>query len=70
MNTTKPLNPYLLSPNFNDTCSVSDVTLRDLFAAFALVGIVAKTHGDGLGSPLPALQAYDYADAMLKARSK
>ncbi len=41
--------------------------LRDLFAAFALAGIVA--HGfDGYAKVSEAKQAYDYADIMMRQR--
>ena len=48
------------------------MTLRDYFAGQALVGQIAACAGE---TPYPsrdraAKQAYEYADAMLKARTK
>ena len=49
--------------------SVSEISLRDLFAMNALNGIIAN--GDFLGSEEQyAGQAYSFADAMLKTRRK
>lgn len=42
-----------------------EITLRDLFAAFALAGILAS---DAEYEDLPANTAYAFADDMLKAR--
>jgi hypothetical protein len=47
------------------------VTLRDYFASQALAGYLAAHAGDGICLPKredAALRAYEFADAMLKAR--
>jgi len=47
------------------------MSLRDYFAAQALTGCLAAFAGENVGLPPPhraAAQAYEYADAMLKAR--
>jgi hypothetical protein len=49
------------------------LTVRDYFAAHALTGLLAFTTGDDggcaqLSAKAAALDAYEYADAMLKAR--
>ncbi len=47
------------------------MSLRDYFAAAALQGILAAYSGEGLKLPAEseaAVDAYDYADAMLEAR--
>jgi len=47
---------------------IPDVELRDLFAMFALKGIIEVSNGYYYGAH--AETAYKYADAMLKERSK
>lgn len=44
------------------------LTKRDYFAAAALQGLTAGTPGPHLVPPNAAELAYEYADAMLKAR--
>ena len=45
---------------------LNNMTMRDLFAAFALAGILAKQYPN---SPsMSALNAYVYADEMISAR--
>ena len=47
------------------------MSLRDYFAAQALIAITASDHVDGQGDPeRHAALAYKYADAMLEERSK
>lgn len=47
----------------------SETDLRDYFAAAAMMGILAKTHGDiGIMPMNVAMDAYLYADAMLLER--
>ncbi|MGE0278323.1 MAG: hypothetical protein AB7R40_23250 [Nitrospiraceae bacterium] len=47
--------------------SAQDMTLRDYYAGQALVGILAgKKRDTGLASK----DAYDYADAMMRARGR
>jgi hypothetical protein len=46
---------------------MNDQDLRDCFAMFALLGIVFAYKGED--SESASLTAYEYADAMLKARS-
>lgn len=43
------------------------MTLRDYFAAKAMQALVSETHTDAVILAM-AMTAYDYADAMLKAR--
>lgn len=42
--------------------------LRDYFAAAALTGIISNSDGFTFKSEIAASYAYEYADAMLKAR--
>ena len=62
--------------DLNDSRRVraSDATLRDLFAAHALTGMLAYTHDDlSAGQMTPraaAREAFLFADAMLAARSQ
>jgi hypothetical protein len=54
-------------PNYHGGYSSANggMTLRDYFAAKALQGICARVHWSYSGA---AIDAYEYADAMLKAR--
>lgn len=46
-----------------------ELPLRDLFAAFALAGILAKSHGaEGLDAEVAGADAYYFADAVMAAR--
>ena len=45
---------------------LNNMTMRDLFAAFALAGMLAER--EMANYPLTARYAYIYADAMIKAR--
>jgi hypothetical protein len=47
---------------------MNDEDLRDCFAMFALLGIVFAHKGED--SESASLTAYEYADAMLRARNK
>jgi hypothetical protein len=60
MPTSKPFNPNLLDPG---------ITLRDLFAAAALVGIWACPQASDTHESI-ATSAYNSADAMLRAREE
>ena len=60
--TTKPLD-YWGDPN-------QGMTLRDYFAAKAMQGICASGPSRDWTSPRLAAEAYDLADAMLKARER
>lgn len=60
----------LKEPLTNDALGMS---LRDYFAAKALAAMISKDNKDGVncgasGVPTLAAWAYEYADAMLKAR--
>lgn len=45
------------------------MSLRDYFAGQALIAITQVDHVDGMGDPeRHAARAYEYADALLKAR--
>jgi len=66
-------NPNLLTTRFStgrgddEQYIYSDITLRDIFAAFALAGMMANS------AQMPNIicpAAYEYADAMLKEREK
>ena len=46
----------------------NDMTLRDVFACFALQGIVAKHGFEGRGARGRAADAYMFADSMVEAR--
>ena len=47
---------------------LNNMTMRDLFAAFALAGILANKHNS---SPsLSTLDAYIYADEMIRRRNE
>ena len=57
---------------FNEV-SVSDETLRALFAAAALTGMLASDMRRGFPKPGPgivAIDAYEYAAAMLKEHNR
>jgi len=47
---------------------LNNMTMRDLFAAFALAGMLAER--ETANYPLAARYAYIYADAMLEERNK
>lgn len=47
--------------------SGAGMSLRDYFAAKAMQSLVSETHTDSVIQAM-AMTAYDYADAMLKAR--
>ena len=63
---TKTSNPSIARMHVQGSVLHSDVTLRDLFAAFVLVDEIrsGETCFDA------ATTAYKYADAMLKAREE
>lgn len=71
----KPRTPYLFSAQevMGGEAFVyySAVTLRDLFAAFAMAGMWAAAHrfDDSIGKVF-AGASYEQADAMLRAREK
>lgn len=66
----KTENPIIVRAGENPPDQSSDVvTLRDLFAAAALVGFEANGRF-GLGCKDTASQAYRIADAMLEERAK
>lgn len=48
--------------------AVQGLTLRDLFAMAALLGLTAS--GDSGGAKLAAMDAYEFADAMLDERKE
>lgn len=48
----------------------TEVTLRDLFAAFALAGNIAHDRQAFDNPSMAASWAYEHADAMLRARAK
>lgn len=57
--------------NYREWPAEPGMSLRDYFAAAALQGILASYAGPDCGLPnddTAAVRAYDYADAMLKAR--
>lgn len=53
--------------NWSDGSSTPGMTLRDYFAASAMQGMIADPNGCGSVGTI-AKCAYEYADAMLKAR--
>ena len=48
----------------------AELPLRDLFAAFALAGMLSKPREEGLEAKNVADTAYWYADAMLAQRER
>ena len=46
------------------------MSVRDMFAAYALVGILANDSSNELSFKTIAMDAYQHADAMLEARKK
>ena len=62
------VNPLILVREDPSSKSPHDVTLRDLFAAAALAGMLSDHHFLSPGSS--AQGAYSMADAMLKERAK
>lgn len=63
--TNKPENPHAFAFE-GETTLQHGMTLRDYFAAAALQGMCAN---GGAPALVRAIDAYDYADAMLEARS-
>ncbi len=63
-----PENPRLIT--VWNGISVSDVTLRDLFAMHALVNALKTTDSFITNHGMVAKEAYKYADAMLKVREE
>jgi hypothetical protein len=71
-------NPALLTIEPTTAATYSDVTLRDLFAAAALRGLLSKQGacGDQIADEVAqepdkaAECAYEFADAMLRERAK
>jgi hypothetical protein len=66
-----PAFPLYCGPE--DRANASGMSLRDYFAAQAMQAMVTKSNGqDSIGGkkgvPLIAQYAYEFADAMLKAR--
>ena len=73
---SKPKNPPLFQPSEWTTdvpeipvVAVTDITLRDLFAAAALAGMLGNPDADGTPEAF-SKWAYVYADAMLAARER
>ena len=70
------INPILMENGHHDCDSrpadmAGEVTLRDLFAGFALAGMAANPGSAGSpGYSELAADAYGYADAMLRERAK
>ena len=71
---SEPKNPVLFNSGSAELTDGECITLRDLFAAFALAGMLshskqspreATEHKDGIAQP-----AYQFADAMLAEREK
>lgn len=52
----------------NENVRTEGMLLRDYFAAQALGGMLASTPGRHIFPPSAATEAYEYADAMLRAR--
>jgi hypothetical protein len=72
MNAHAP-NGFVVPPGGVESIHASGMTLRDYFAAKAMAAMVSKSSGQdktggAKGVPLVAQYAYEYADAMLKAR--
>lgn len=73
---SKPINPTVINnpDRFDpevDAMVSANVTLRDLFAAAALVGILAgRPTGQGIEHVARAPEAFRVADAMLAERAK
>jgi len=66
MSEEKPTDPILVD---NHTCPDEDITLRDLFAAAVLVGLLANPNVE-CSYEASAEDAYKSAAAMLKERAK
>jgi hypothetical protein len=65
--------PGHLYPGSKSTVVCSGLTLRDYFAAKAMQGIAASFDPDHSNHLVPqnvAIEAYEIADAMIKARSQ
>ena len=72
---SKPNNPPLFTTHWCTTESgnadySTEITLRDLFAAFALSGFLGDTISPGVNDADIAKASYTLADAMLAERSK
>ena len=71
---SKPKDPAIIHSNVQGPRSTSDghdITLRDLFAAFALAGLnTCDSEGSRPSSREAAKAAYGDADAMLAEREK
>jgi len=66
--TTQPISN--IPPGAAEMTVIDDHVLRDLFAAFALGGLIANQGGPStVGSPWLAAEAYQAADAMLAQRN-
>ena len=63
-----PIDSYMLNPNATEKeiKEAQGMTLRDYFAAAALQGLLANGYNGSCNRD--AINAYDYADAMIKAR--
>ena len=69
MSDGKPENPIILQHDFLfDDRPEMDITLRDLFAAAALAGIIAECNVNDYEAD--ACAAYQFADHMLRERAK
>lgn len=67
----KPTNPPLIAArgSYGPSVLFTTVTLRDLFAAFALAGAISRDGEDISDAKQEARYAYAYADAMLAERA-
>jgi hypothetical protein len=64
---------HKLNPDLFDgdgTAFWTDITLRDIFAAFCAAGLVAKFGDDLSMAPENARAAYRFADALLAERKQ
>ena len=70
----KPVNPIIIDSQPESDCPttvvVQDITLRDLFAAAALAGLLGNSSHDNLEPDEWASDAGRMADAMLEERAK
>ena len=65
-----PAFPTTVPTEFGGTELFYGMSLRDVFAAHALQGILSADNGDGAPATMVASWAYTMADAMIAARTE